>query len=202
LPKGQNTNSCFFWNTLLEAVRGSAHARTQKLTLRHFHVRADNSSVQNSSLTKEKVDEVQSIQWEHPLYSPDIALPDLCLLEWSKREMMDQSFLADRSSKRFELKCEGKWIPAKFSACFTNESRCWNMLPNREGSSVPNEDILVRLPRGWSKWMEDQLYFFPHSILRLICRHYWYYIVGTPFFRLAPQNQAQIRFIGHLMRSW
>jgi histone-lysine N-methyltransferase SETMAR len=87
LPKGQNMDSYDFCNTVLERVKAGALAGTRKATLRDFHLHMDNCKVDNSKLTKGKLDEIRLTRWDHPPYSPDIAPSDFWFFGWSKRKM-------------------------------------------------------------------------------------------------------------------
>jgi hypothetical protein len=56
-PKGQNIDSYYVCNNVLEGVKAGALAGTRKVTLRDFHIHMDNYKVHNSDLTKGKLDE-------------------------------------------------------------------------------------------------------------------------------------------------
>jgi histone-lysine N-methyltransferase SETMAR len=103
LPKGQNMDSYYFCNTVLEGVKAGALAGTRKATLRDFHIHTDNCKVHNSKLTKGKLDEIRLVRWDHPPYSPDIAPSSFCFFGWSKREMKGQAFSSRDAVKTFLL---------------------------------------------------------------------------------------------------
>jgi hypothetical protein len=92
LPKGQNMDSYYFCNTVLEGVKVGALAGTRKATLRDFHIHMNKCKVHTSKLTKGKLDKIRLIRWNHPPYSHDIALSDFWFFAWSKREMKVQAF--------------------------------------------------------------------------------------------------------------
>jgi hypothetical protein len=77
LPKGQNIDSSHFCDTVLEGVKVGALAGTRKATLRDFHIHMGNWKVHNSKLTKEKLNKIRLIRWDHPPHSPDIAPSDI-----------------------------------------------------------------------------------------------------------------------------
>jgi hypothetical protein len=70
LPKGQNMDSYYFYNNVLEEVKVGALAGTRKASLRDFHIHMDNWEVPNSKLTKRKLDEIRLIRWNHPHIHP------------------------------------------------------------------------------------------------------------------------------------
>jgi hypothetical protein len=43
------------------------------------------------------------------------------------------NLLDQEAVRTFSLKCEGKWVPVNFSACWMNGSTCLNMLSNQKG---------------------------------------------------------------------
>jgi hypothetical protein len=61
LPKGQNMDSDYFCNIVLEGVKANTLGGTQKATLRDFHIHMDNCKVRNSKLTKGKLDDIRFI---------------------------------------------------------------------------------------------------------------------------------------------
>jgi hypothetical protein len=62
LPTGENMDSYYFNNTVLEGVKAGALAGTGKATLRDFHIHIDNYKIHNSKLTKGKLDEIRFIR--------------------------------------------------------------------------------------------------------------------------------------------
>jgi hypothetical protein len=62
LSKGQNMDSYYLCNTVLEGIETGALAGTRKATLRDFHIHIDNCKVHNSKLTKGKLDEIRLIR--------------------------------------------------------------------------------------------------------------------------------------------
>jgi hypothetical protein len=87
LPKGQNMDSCYFCNTVLEGIKTGPIARTRKATLKDFHIHIDNCKVHNSKLTKGKLNETRRVRWNHPPYPPDTAPSDFWFFRGSKIEM-------------------------------------------------------------------------------------------------------------------
>jgi hypothetical protein len=56
LPKGQNMDSYYFCNIVLEGIKADALAVTRKATLRDFHIHMDNCKIHNS---KFEIDETK-----------------------------------------------------------------------------------------------------------------------------------------------
>jgi hypothetical protein len=77
LPKGQNMDSYYLCNAVLEGVKVGAPVRRRKAILRDFHIHMDNYQVPNSKLTKGKLDEIRLIRGNHPPYSSGIAPSDV-----------------------------------------------------------------------------------------------------------------------------
>jgi hypothetical protein len=73
LLKGQNIDSYYFCNTVLEGVKIGTLAGTRKATLRNFHINMDNCETHNLKSTKGNLDEIRLIRRDHPPYSHDIA---------------------------------------------------------------------------------------------------------------------------------
>jgi hypothetical protein len=96
-------DSNYFCKTVLEEVKAGARAGTRKATLRHFHTDMDNCKMDNSKLTKGKLDEIRLVRWDHPPYSLGIAPSDFWFFEWSKREMKGQAFSSREAVKTFLL---------------------------------------------------------------------------------------------------
>jgi histone-lysine N-methyltransferase SETMAR len=103
LPGGQNMDSYYFRNTVLEGVKAGALAGTQNVTLRDFHIHMENCKVHNSRLTRGNLDEIRPTRWDHPIYSPDIAPSDFWFFGWSKKEMTGQAFSRREAVKTFLL---------------------------------------------------------------------------------------------------
>jgi hypothetical protein len=74
LPKGQNMDSYYFCNTVLEGVKAGALTRTRKAPLRDFHIHMDNHKVHNSKSMKGKLDVIRlidgTIHHTHPIFHP------------------------------------------------------------------------------------------------------------------------------------
>jgi hypothetical protein len=77
-------DSYYFCNTVLEGVKAGALAGTRNATLRDFDIHMDNCKVHNLKLTKGKLDEIWLIRWDHPPYSPDIAVSDFGFSDGAK----------------------------------------------------------------------------------------------------------------------
>jgi hypothetical protein len=63
LLKGQNMDSYYFCNTVLERVKTGTLAGIRKVALRNFHIHLDNCKVHNSKLAQGKLDEIRLIRW-------------------------------------------------------------------------------------------------------------------------------------------
>jgi hypothetical protein len=55
LPKGQNIDSYYFCNTVLEVVKVGALAGTRKAALRDFHIHMNNCKLQNFEIDEGKI---------------------------------------------------------------------------------------------------------------------------------------------------
>jgi histone-lysine N-methyltransferase SETMAR len=155
-PKGQNMDSYYCCNTLLEGVKATALAGTRKATLRDFHIHMDNCKIHNSKLTKEKLDEIRLIRWDHPPYSPDIAPLDFWFFGWSKREMNGQAFSSREAVKTFLLemsarmdfgqlfKVSNEWmkrpeyVTESGEEYYTKKTLCFDCLPIRQSREAVN----------------------------------------------------------------
>jgi hypothetical protein len=121
LPKGQNGDSYYLCNTVLERTKVGAIAGARKATLRDFHRRTDNCRVHNSKLTKEKLDELRLIRWDHPTCAPDIAPSDFGFSGGAKAKRKDMPSRVERQSKHSYSKSGQEWILVNFSVYVTNE---------------------------------------------------------------------------------
>jgi hypothetical protein len=62
LLKGQNMDSYYLCNTVLERVKAGVCAGTREVTLRDFGIHMDNCKIRNSKLLKGKLDEIRFIR--------------------------------------------------------------------------------------------------------------------------------------------
>jgi hypothetical protein len=78
----------------------------------------DNCETHSSKLTKGKLDQTRLIRWDHPLYSPDIALSDFWFFAWGKREVKGQAFSSREPVKTFLLEMWARMDSGQFSSVF------------------------------------------------------------------------------------
>jgi hypothetical protein len=92
LPQGQNMNSQYFCDVVLEETREALTSIPEKSGIEGMMIHLDNCRVHNSGRTTLQFQDSQVTRLPHPTCSPDISPCDVWFFGWSKGQMRGHEF--------------------------------------------------------------------------------------------------------------